>query len=325
MTSKFAILSVVGAVAVAAAAAGGYAALRSNASGARTDQVQPVAPAATMSGAVVDEPAPAATDVTTAPAAVSDSPRAAQTSPAASPAPAASRARVPAAASSPAPSKKVDAPAPTPVPLPVSTPEVPAADSRDARFDAPLAPSTAPAKPRYEDLVVKEDSVIGIRLDSTVSTETAKVEDKVTAHVVRDVTVDGRTAIPANARLEGVVATVERGGKFKDRARLGIRFHDLLLADGTRLPIQTETIFREGESPTGPAASKVGAGAVAGTILGAVIGGKKGAAIGATVGAAGGTAAVMATGQNDAVLTAGTPLTVRLTSPVTVSIEKEER
>jgi poly-gamma-glutamate synthesis protein (capsule biosynthesis protein) len=39
----------------------------------------------------------------------------------------------------------------------------------------------------------------------------------------------------------------------------------LILADGTRTRIQTETIFREGESPAGPAASKVGASAVIGT------------------------------------------------------------
>jgi hypothetical protein len=193
------------------------------------------------------------------------------------------------------------------------------------KVDTTPATAPEPARPRLEELTVKEDSVIGIRLDSAVSTETAKVEDKVTAHVVRDVTVDGRAAIPANARLEGVVAVVERGGKFKDRARLGIRFHALLLADGTRLPIQTEMIFREGDSPTGPAASKVGASAVVGTILGAAIGGKKGALIGATAGAAGGTAAVMATGQNDAVLAAGTPLTVRLTAPVSVTVDKEQR
>ena len=69
---------------------------------------------------------------------------------------------------------------------------------------------------------------------------------------------------------------VEHAGKFKDRARLGIRFHSLVLADGTRMSMQTETIFRDGDSPTGPAASKVGASAVVGGIIGAVVGGKKG-------------------------------------------------
>ena len=106
----------------------------------------------------------------------------------------------------------------------------------------PLPPAAPPYAPQFEALTVKEDSVMGIRLDSTVTSETARVEDKVSARVTRDLTVDGRTAIPSGARLEGVVSVVERGGKFKDRSRLGIKFQSLLLPDGTRMPIQTETI-----------------------------------------------------------------------------------
>ena len=133
-------------------------------------------------------------------------------------------------------------------------------------------------------MTVGEDSVIGIRLDSAISTDTAKVEDAVTAHVARDVTVGGHTAIPAGARLEGNVSVVERGGKFKDRSRVGIQFHSLILADGTRTKIQTEPIFREGEIRRARGGEGRGE-RVVGSILGAVIGGKK-ARIGATTGAA---------------------------------------
>ena len=116
---------------------------------------------------------------------------------------------------------------------------------------------------------------------------------------------------------------VERGGKFKERARLGIRFHTLVLADGTRIPISTETIYREGEAPGNSSAAKVGGGAVGGAILGAILGGAKGAAIGATAGAGGGTAAVMAGDRNSVVVAAGTPMTIRILAPVTVTSEKE--
>jgi len=118
------------------------------------------------------------------------------------------------------------------------------------------------------------------------------------------------------------VTQVERGGKFKDRARLGVRFHTLVLADGTRIPISTETIYRDGEAPSNSSAAKIGGGAVGGAILGAILGGAKGAAIGATAGAGGGTAAVMAGDRSTAVLPPGTAMTVRILAPVTVTTEK---
>jgi hypothetical protein len=155
-----------------------------------------------------------------------------------------------------------------------------------------------------------------------LSSERARVEDKVEARVVRDVRVGGRVAIPAGARALGSVVVVERGGKMRDRARLGIRFHTLALADGTSLPITTETIYRYGDAPGNGSAKKIGGGAVAGAILGAIIGGGKGAAIGATTGAAGGSAAVMAGDRSEAVFPSGAEVTARIIAPVTVTVDR---
>ena len=178
-------------------------------------------------------------------------------------------------------------------------------------------------KPRFEEVTVKQDSVVGIQIDQSVSSETAHVEDRITAKVTRDVTVDGRTAIAAGTKLEGVVSLVERGGKFRERAKVGIRFNTLILPDGLRVPIQTDAILREGDSPAGEASAKIGGSAVAGAIVGGLIGGKRGAAIGTAAAAAGGTAVVAAGGRNAAVIQSGAPLTVRLTAPVTITIERE--
>jgi hypothetical protein len=323
MSPKLLIVSVVGAATVAAGAAGGYSALRSNAADLASARAQTPMPAVETSGAVVD-PAPA-TAAAVQPQQAERNAEPASERPAeprqerqaARPA-SISHAPVarPNAGAEPQPAvMSSSAPAPSPDPAPVG--------ARESRAEIAPAPAE-PARPIFEDVTVKEDSVIGIRLDSAISTESARVEDKVTARVARDVTVSGHTAIPSGARLEGNVSVVERGGKFKDRPRIGIQFHSLVLADGTRTRIQTETIFREGESPTGPAAQKVGASAVVGSILGAVIGGKKGAAIGATTGAAAGSAAVVVTAKNDLVIPAGTPLTLRMTAPVTLSVEKDQ-
>jgi hypothetical protein len=144
----------------------------------------------------------------------------------------------------------------------------------------------------------------------------------VNARVTRDVRVDGQVVIPAGAHAIGSVMLVERGGKIKDRARLGIRFNTLVLPDATRLSLTTDTVYREGEAPSASSSAKIGGGAIGGAILGAILGGGKGAAIGSGIGAAGGTAATMAGDRHPVILPAGTPLTVRTQVPVSVTIEK---
>ncbi len=183
-------------------------------------------------------------------------------------------------------------------------------------------PPAEPPEKIAEELTVPADSVIGLQTETTVSSDLARVEDRVEAKVTRDVRIGDAVAIPAGSRAVGSVTQVERGGKFKERARLGVRFHTLVLADGTRLPISTETIFRESEAPGNTAASKIGGASVGGAILGAILGGARGAAIGAAAGAGAGTAVVAAGDRNVATLPAGMPMTIRLLSPVTVTIDK---
>jgi len=201
-------------------------------------------------------------------------------------------------------------PAPEPARLDDRTPQEPA------------RPAETP-KPTFEELVIARDSVIGLQTDNRISTETARVEDRVDAHVTRDVKVGDHVAIRAGSRVIGTVTQVERGGKFKEQARLGIRFHTIVLGDGNRLPISTETIVRLGEAPGNGTAAKIGGGAVGGAILGAIFGGAKGAAIGASAGAGAGTAATAAGDRSAVVLPPGTPLTPRILSPVTVTVERE--
>jgi hypothetical protein len=212
------------------------------------------------------------------------------------------------------------APAPSPEAAPVRT--EPATAAEPARVEPPRADPPPPAR-EFVELEVPSTSVIGLRIETPVSTDTAHLEDRVEARVMRDVSVDGRTAIPAGTKALGAVTMVERGGKVKERARLGVRFHTLVLADGSQLPIRSDTIIREGESPAGDSARKIGGAAVGGAILGALMGGKKGAIVGSTAGAAGGTAVVMAGDRNAATLPAGAVVTVRLSSPVSVEVEKK--
>ena len=177
-------------------------------------------------------------------------------------------------------------------------------------------------RPRtLRELTVSADSVIGIQVDTPVSTVDAEIEDDVEARVTRDVLVNSEVAISAGTRVLGSVVLVEQTGKLKGSARLGVRFHTVVLDDIYELPIATETVYREGKGRGGKSAAKIGGAAVGGAILGAIFGGQKGAAIGSAAGAAGGTAAAMAGDGQPATLPAGSTLTVRLSRPATVTIE----
>lgn len=268
--------------------------------------------------------------------------------PAAPPAPAAAAAR-PAAPrrAEPAPTPRRETPAPRQAarrpavvpesqPAPVPAPAAPAPSAGGSMWEArPAVEADVPERaapepepvvepvPEFVELVVPADAVIGLQLETTVSSDRAKVEDAVEARVTRDVRVAGRVAIPAGSLVHGTVTEVERGGKVRERARLGIRFHTVVLASGDKLTLRTDAITREGAAPGRESAAKIGGAAVGGAILGAILGGGKGAAIGAGVGAGGGTAAVMAGERNTVTVPAGSTVSVRVRQPVTVTVGKE--
>ena len=94
-----------------------------------------------------------------------------------------------------------------------------------------------------------------------------------------------------------------------------------MMDEGSRVPMVTETIYREGAPKGRDSVGKIGGGAVGGAILGAIFGGARGAAIGGSIGAAGGTAAAVSTETEPAGLPPGTTLTVRLSRPAIVTVD----
>ena len=322
MGSSKAGIMAIGLACVLAAGAGGYFALRQNATqrpaaapeSVTTTSAQTPPAAVAGSAKPVQETeavvAPAEKPVVKAPKKPEPKPEKAKAAPASAPV---------------AVAKPIPATQPLSQPAPPTDVAPPAHPDTTVAQDAPLPAPLPPPPPQrtFDELVVSTDSVIGLQSDTTVTSEKARVEDRVEARVTRDVKVGDHVAIPAGSRAIGYVSLVERGGKFKETAKLAIRFQTIVLADGTRLPISTSAVEREGESKSNSSAAKVGGGAIAGTILGAILGGGKGAAIGAAAGAGGGTAAVEAGDRSVATLRAGEPITIRLLSPVTVTTESK--
>jgi outer membrane biosynthesis protein TonB len=229
---------------------------------------------------------------------------------------------------------RVPAPSGPPAPSRPTTPSAPAAERPVETSAAAPGPETqappmrsadtsqASREPQFDEILLPASSILGLQVETPLSSERTRLEDRVDARVTRDVTAGGRVAIAAGSRVIGSVTMVERGGKMKERARLGVRFHTLVLADGQEVPLRTETIIREGDSPSNESARKIGGAAVGGAILGAIMGGGKGAMLGGAVGAAGGSAAVMAGDRNAATLPAGTVVSVRLAAPATIDVER---
>ncbi|MCY4119653.1 MAG: hypothetical protein OXG72_01880, partial [Acidobacteria bacterium] len=180
----------------------------------------------------------------------------------------------------------------------------------------PTATPPAPT-PQATQITIPAGTAIAARSATTASSATARVEDSVSATTASDVTVDGRTAIPAGSRLLGSVTAVERAGRMSGSDRITIRFHTLVY-NGVEIPLETTPVTRTGPGQTSQNATRIGGGAAVGSILGAILGGKRGAAIGGAIGAGGGTAAAAAQHAAPAVLGTGETLTLRTTRPAAI-------
>ena len=192
----------------------------------------------------------------------------------------------------------------------------------------PAPESAASAQPRQpqqpqQTMMMPMDVAAGtpieITLDTSVASDTSKLEDTVHGKVAKAVAVSGMTAIPEGAAVKGTVVAVEQSGRVKGRATIAIRFNEVVVAN-TPYKIRTARISRLAEATKGEDAKKIGIAAGVGTAIGAIAVGKKGAAVGAGIGAGAGTGAVMATRGEEVRIPAGTVLkttideTVRITA-----------
>lgn len=163
------------------------------------------------------------------------------------------------------------------------------------------------------------NTLLHMRLENRVASNTSHVEDPVRASITRSLTIDGVEAVPAGSAVRGVVTGAKPSGKVKGRAELALRF-DSIDTHGERYEMRTQGVAREAESTVKKDAAKIGIPAAGGAIIGGILGGGKGAAIGGAVGGGAGTAVVLGTGGKEVEIPAGTPITVKLLEPLTVRV-----
>jgi hypothetical protein len=196
----------------------------------------------------------------------------------------------------------------------------------DAAAAAPdTTASVPPRSPRvagaFQDVTIREGTVLPLVLDSGVSTATSRIDDPVRAHLASAIVVNGVTAIPQGSQVIGTVTATAQSEKVKGRAHIAIRFENVRPAG---LPdqyiIRTAAIVRTARGTMKKDLMTVALPAAGGALLGGALGGGKGALIGTAVGGGAGAAYTLDKKGPDVGIAAGRPLSPKLLSAITVRV-----
>ncbi|HWW85933.1 MAG TPA: hypothetical protein VNZ26_20185 [Vicinamibacterales bacterium] len=153
-----------------------------------------------------------------------------------------------------------------------------------------------------------------VRLQNSLSSGTAQVEDRFEATTVVDLKDGGSVIVPAGSVMRGVVSAVTKAGRIERKGGLTVTFDRISVGERSYPIKATVEQALESEGIRGEV-GKIGAGAGVGAVLGAILGGTKGALAGILIGGGGVTAA---TDGKDVELPAGTVLRVRLDTALVV-------
>ncbi len=155
---------------------------------------------------------------------------------------------------------------------------------------------------------------IDVRVQNTISSATAQIEDRVEATTVLNVDTHDHVLVPAGSLFRGTVTAVNRPGRLDRKGSLTVVFDQVTVRNQTTQVRATVLQALESEGIKGDSA-RIGAGAGVGAIIGGILGGFKGVLAGILVGGGG---VIAATEGQDVVLPAGTILRVRLDTPLIV-------
>lgn len=183
------------------------------------------------------------------------------------------------------------------------------ARSASARAAAPASSAASGTRKTGEVPVGTE---LDVRLQTSLSSGTAQVEDRFSATTMVDLGQNDRVLIPAGSTLRGVVSAVNKAGRIDRKGGLTLAF-DRITVNGREHPVRaTVTGALESEGVRGEA-GRIGAGAGVGAILGGILGGFKGALAGILIGGGG---TIAATEGKDVELPVGTVLRIRLDTAI---------
>jgi len=113
------------------------------------------------------------------------------------------------------------------------------------RFRRQSRACLVPTAFRAAQIEVPAGQKLDLELQSPLSSNTAKVDDRVEAKITREVRVGSVVAVPAGSLIVGTVTVVDRPETTGRRARLGVRFHTLAIEGASEIPLVLDELIYE--------------------------------------------------------------------------------
>jgi hypothetical protein len=208
---------------------------------------------------------------------------------------------------------------------------------------APKPPVVAAAPKAAKLYTVEENQRVRVRMESTITSKTAKVGDTFTVRTAEPVYSNtGVVVIPTGSTLIGRIDEVKAAAKGGKPGTIDVSFIEVKLPNGMKKAMNgslTELDTDKAKSDTEGTASGdkmkyrkpifIGGGATGGAIIGGVIGGGTGAVVGGIIGGVGGLITETQTKGEEATVKAGTEFGVilnqKLMLPKFIEVETDDQ
>lgn len=161
-------------------------------------------------------------------------------------------------------------------------------------------------------LEIPSGTEVDVRLVTGLTSDTAKVEDRVEATTMVDLYRGNDMIVPSGSVLTGWVTSVDRASRTDRQGKMTIEFNRVRINNRNYDTKAYVTQALESDGIKGEA-GRIGAGSAVGAIIGGLLGGVKGAVAGILIGGGG---VIAATEGKDVHLPEGTVLRVRFDSAV---------
>jgi hypothetical protein len=197
------------------------------------------------------------------------------------------------------------------------------------RRATPVRRRATPPPVRY--YTVAANQTMRVRIDTALSSKTARTGDRFSASVTEPVYGEsGVEVIPVGSKVWGRVTSVRRSGR-RTPGNIAVSFYQIELPNrivhainGSLSSLQADDVNSDNEGTVSGRSNRkrdavfIGGGAATGALIGAIAGGGKGAAIGAILGGGLGTGTRVYEKEQDAEVKSGTEFGVILNRAVSL-------